>query len=220
MLARDARAVLDAISAAAARTQRAGTTDPRLILAMKPGGDSGLLPAILTAYDREPDVLPIEVVFAADRVRMLHEGKADAALLFTPPDEVRGLDTETLLTEAPVAVLSISHPYANRSGLSTADLAGETLHRYPANPEATGSISELMHRIALYRIIAVLPRSLTIPLRDDLTTVQMTDVAPSRLVLAWPVNSTSPSVAALARAAAKAAPHRDRPVADEFRRGR
>jgi DNA-binding transcriptional LysR family regulator len=54
VLSREARVALEAISAAALRTQRAGTRDPRLILAMKPGGDAGLLPAILAAYEREP----------------------------------------------------------------------------------------------------------------------------------------------------------------------
>jgi DNA-binding transcriptional LysR family regulator len=39
-------------------------------------------------------------------------GRADAALLYAPPDELGGLDTETLLTEAPVAVLPASHPLA------------------------------------------------------------------------------------------------------------
>lgn len=55
----------------------------------------------------------------------------------------------------------------------------------------------------------MLPRSLTMPLRDDLTTVAVTDIAPSVLVLAWPAHSTSASVAALARAVAKAAPAGD-----------
>src|SRR5580693_5938356 len=41
VLSREARVALDAVSAAALRTQRAGTRDPRLILAMKPGGDAG-----------------------------------------------------------------------------------------------------------------------------------------------------------------------------------
>ncbi|MGA9832118.1 MAG: LysR family transcriptional regulator, partial [Trebonia sp.] len=50
VLSREARVALEAVSAAALRTQRAGTSDPRLILAMKPGGDAGLLPAILAAY--------------------------------------------------------------------------------------------------------------------------------------------------------------------------
>jgi DNA-binding transcriptional LysR family regulator len=205
VLAREARAALEAVSAATVRTQRAGTRDPRLILAMKPGGDAGLLPALLAAYEDEPDVLPIEVVFGGDRARMLREGRADAALLYTPPDDVRGLDTETLLSEAPVAVLPVSHPLAHRSDLRMADLMGETLHLHPTDTGAQTSISELMHLIALGRTVAVLPQSLTTPLRDDLTIVPVTDIPPSVLLLAWAEHSTSPSVAALARAAAKTA---------------
>jgi len=56
VLSREARVVLAAVSAAALRTQRAGIRDPRLVLAMKPGGDAGLLPAILAAYEREPEL--------------------------------------------------------------------------------------------------------------------------------------------------------------------
>src|ERR1700678_1843054 len=165
VLSREARAALDAVSAAALRTQRAGTRDPRLILAMKPGGDAGLLPAILAAYEREPEALPVEVVFGADPSCMLREGQADAALLYAPPDELGGLDTESLLTEAPVAVLPASHPLAHRASLQMADLAGENLHRKPSDPSAMKSISELMHLIALGRMVAVLPRVLTRPLR-------------------------------------------------------
>jgi DNA-binding transcriptional LysR family regulator len=202
VLAREARVALDAVSAAALRTQRAGTREPRVILAMKPGGDGGLLPAILAAYEREPAVLPVEVIFDADSARMLREGRADAALLYAPPDELRGLDSETLLAEAPVAVLPKSHPLAARASLQMADLAGEDLHRKPSDPSEMKSLSELMHLIALGRKVAVLPRVLTTPLRDDLTAVPMTDVQPVVLMLAWPAESTSPSVAALARAAA------------------
>ena len=54
-------------------------------------------------------------------------------------------------------------------------------------------------------MVAVLPQSLTTPLREDLATVPVTDIPPSVLQLAWPAHSTSPSVAALARAVAKAA---------------
>ncbi len=135
---------------------------------------------------------------------MLREGRADAALLYVPPDELSGLDTETLLSEVPVAVLPMSHPLARRASLRMTDLAGENLHHKPDDPRA-GAISELMHLIALGRKIAVLPRVLTTPLRDDLTTVPMADLQPVSLVLAWPAHSTSPSVAALARAATAAA---------------
>lgn len=206
VLAREARTALDAVSAATARTQRAGTGDPHLVLAIKPGGDAGLLPAILAAYEGESGVLPIEVVFAGDRVSMLHEGHADAALLYTPSDDIRGLDIQTLLSEAPIAVLPVSHPLARRQSLRMADLEEETLHDHdPTDPKAVGSLSELMHLIALGRKVAVLPQSLTTPLRDDLTTVPMTDLAPSVLMLAWPAHSTSPSVAALARVTEKVA---------------
>lgn len=206
VLACEARNALDAVSAATARTLRAGTRDPRLVLAIKPGGDAGLLPAVLAAYETEAGVAPIEVVFAGDRARMLREGQADAALLYTPPDDVRGLDTETLVREAPLAVLPSSHPLARRPSLRMSDLKGETLHKHdPGEAGAVGSLSELMHLIALGGKVAVLPQSLTTPLRDDLTVVPVIDIPPSVLVLAWPAHSTSPSVAALARAAAKAA---------------
>ena len=206
VLAREGRTALDAVSAATARTKRAGTADPHLVLAVKPGGDAGLLPAILAAYENESGALPIDVVFAGDRVSMLHEGHADAALVYTPSDDIRGLDTETLLSEAPVAVLPASHPLARRPSLRMSDLENETLHEHdPSDPGAVGSLSELMHLIALGRKVAVLPRSLTMPLRDDLTTVPTVDVPPNVLMLAWPAHSTSPSVAALARVTEKVA---------------
>jgi DNA-binding transcriptional LysR family regulator len=204
VLSREARIALAAVSAAALRTQRAGTRDPRLILAMKPGGDAGLLPAILAGYQREAAVRPAEVAFGADPGRMLREGQADAALLYSPPDELDGLDAEALLTEAPVAVLPASHPLAHRASLRMADLAGENLHRKPADAGAMKSLSELMHLIALGHKVAVLPRVLTRPLRDDLVTVPVADLPLVALVLAWPAHSTSRSVAALARAAAAA----------------
>jgi DNA-binding transcriptional LysR family regulator len=204
VLSREARIALEAVSAAALRTQRAGLREPRLILVMKPGGDAGLLPAILAAYEREPGAWPVEVIFGAVPSRMLRDGQADAALLHAPPDELGGLDTETLLTESPVAVLPASHRLAQRASLRMADLAGENLHRRPADPGEMKSLSELMHLIALGRQVAVLPRMLTRPLRDDLITIPVTDLPPVALLLAWPAHSTSMSVAALARAAAAA----------------
>src|SRR4051794_6495020 len=62
ILTREAQVALEAVSAAAARTRRVGNRKRRLLLAMKPGGDGGLLPAILAAYEREPRALPAEVI--------------------------------------------------------------------------------------------------------------------------------------------------------------
>jgi len=204
VLRREARVALEAVSAAALRTQRAGTRDPRLILAMKPGGDAGLLPAILACYERDPEALPVEVVFGASPAGMLRDGRADAALLYAPPDELGGFDTEALLIEAPVAVLPAAHPLAQRASLRMADLAGENLHKKADDPGAMKTLSELMHMIALGRKVAVLPRVLTRPLRDDLITVPVAELPQVALLLAWPAHSTSLPVAALARAAAAA----------------
>jgi DNA-binding transcriptional LysR family regulator len=206
VLRREARVALEAVSAAALRAQRAGAPAPRLILAMKPGGDAGLLPALLAACERESGALPVEGACGASPSCMLREGQADAALLLATPGELDGLDAEILLTEAPVAVLPAAHPLARRASLQMADLAGENLHRKPADPAAMKSISELMHLIALGRKVAVLPRVLTRPLRDDLTTVPVTDLPPVSLLLAWPAGATSLPVAALARAAAASLP--------------
>lgn len=206
VLLREARATLAAVSAATERTRRAGTSDPHLILAIKPGGDGGLLPSVLEEYDRQPGGLPIDVMFVGDRVQALRTGRADAALLYTPHDNVRGLDTETLLSEPVVAVLPASHRLAHQPGLRMAGLDGEILHKYdPTDQGGVSSLSELMHLIALGRRVAVLPKSLTEPVREDLAIVPMIGVPRSVLVLAWPAHSTSPSIAALARAVAASA---------------
>jgi DNA-binding transcriptional LysR family regulator len=81
VLAQEARHALAAVEAAARRTRRADAGDPHLVLAMKPGGDAGLLPAVLAACEREPCSLPVRVVFQTDRVGALRDGRADAALM-------------------------------------------------------------------------------------------------------------------------------------------
>ncbi|MEY9847276.1 hypothetical protein ABH940_004368 [Streptacidiphilus sp. BW17] len=57
----ESRKALDAVSASVRRAQRAGRTDPKLTLAMKPNGDAGLLESILQRYHRDPDAVDIDV---------------------------------------------------------------------------------------------------------------------------------------------------------------
>ena len=207
VLAREARHALDAVDAAARRTRRAGTPEPHLVLAMKAGSDAGLLPAVLAACARDPHALPVRVLFRADRVRALHDGHADAALLFHPSDDLHGLDTEPLVTEPRLAVLPASHPLATRPSLRMTDLRGETVHGHddPTGP-GPASLTELMQLIALGQRIAVVPESVASSARPDLVAVPVTDAPPVTLLLAWPAHSTSPAVAALARAVRAACP--------------
>ncbi|HEY3504226.1 MAG TPA: LysR substrate-binding domain-containing protein [Actinocatenispora sp.] len=210
VLAREARYALDAVDAAARRTRRTGAREPHLVMAMKAGGDAGLLPAILAACEREPCSLPVRVIFGTDRVRLLRDGEADVALLFAPADDLRGLDTEPLLTEPRMAVLPSAHRLASRPSLRLADLRDENVHGQSAGPDAA-SVTELMQLVALGRTVAVVPRSLAVavPLRHDIASVPLTDAPPVTLLLAWPAHSTSPAIAALARAVRTACPGGD-----------
>src|SRR4051812_22407392 len=62
-LLEQATPVLAAAAAAITRTRRAGQAEPRLTVALKPGGDGGLLRDIIAAYQR-PDLPPVETKVA------------------------------------------------------------------------------------------------------------------------------------------------------------
>lgn len=212
VLLRESRTVLEAASTAARRTRRAGRADPRLVLAMKPGGDGGLLPEILDAYQAEPGALPVELVCSfGKREILLREGRADAALLHRPHHDPTGLDTQDLLTETQLLVIPSSHRLADRTRVRLNDFAGESLPRWPGAPEGdppgleVDDLGQLLHLIALGRMVAVLPASIRGQLRDDLVAVPVDDAEPTTLVLAWPEHATSPALAAFVRAAAAVA---------------
>ncbi|MEV7418012.1 LysR substrate-binding domain-containing protein [Streptomyces sp. NPDC089919] len=127
-----ARIAVDAVHAAALRTRRAGQPAPRLVVAVKPGGDAGLLGEILAAYrETDPQPPPPEVVVggSGEPIAMLRDGRADVALLRSPFDG-RGLDSETLVVEPRLAVLPAGHRLAGRDRLGPADLDGEPVPRW------------------------------------------------------------------------------------------
>lgn len=204
-------AALDAVAAAVRRTRRAGAAGPRLVLAMKPGGDGGgLLPEILAAYEREPEALPVEMLFGYGAADALRDGRADAALLYAPRQDVTGLATEELMKERQVVVVARGHRLAGRAEVSMADLEGEVLPRRPhaAGPgdgPVIGDGGQLMQLIALGRMVAVLPESMRGLLREDLTAVPVRDAEPTTLVLAWAEASRSRALAAFVRSTAAVA---------------
>ena len=190
---------------------RAGAAGPRLVLAMKPGGDGGgLLPEILAAYEREPEALPVEMLFGYGAADALRDGRADAALLYAPRQDVTGLATEELMEERQVVVVARGHRLAGRAEVSMADLEGEVLPRRPhaAGPgdgPVIGDGGQLMQLIALGRMVAVLPESMRGLLREDLTAVPVRDAEPTTLVLAWAEASRSRALAAFVRSTAAVA---------------
>jgi DNA-binding transcriptional LysR family regulator len=208
----EARGALAAVGAAVRRTRRAGAPAPKLVLAVKPGGEAGLLPTILERYAATPGALPVELTCTiAGRIRLVRDGEADLALLHSPRNDLTGFDVAELVTEPQVAVLPRGHRLATRTVLHLADLAGETLPRWPDSPSngATGPLvrdgGQLMQLIVLGQTIAVAPASVREHLRADLTCVPVLDAPTTTLVVAWRQGTRSRPVAAFVRAAVAAA---------------
>ncbi|WP_055588865.1 LysR family transcriptional regulator, partial [Streptacidiphilus griseoplanus] len=208
----ESRKALDAVSASVRRAQRAGRTDPKLTLAMKPNGDAGLLESILQRYRRDSEAVDVEVIVCGigEQAPMLRDGRADVAFLTTPYDDVAGFDTEPLLTQDQVAMLPRAHRLAGRAALTLADLAGEQLPRWPGD-EANApdgrlphvhDVSQLMQLVALGQLVAVLPESVRRRAWPDVVCVPLLDAPPTTVVVAWPERTTSRAVAALIRAGA------------------
>lgn len=135
-----ARIAVDAVHAATRRARRAGQPTSRLVVAVKPGGDAGLLGEILAAHRGAGAHLPppeVVVGGSGEPIAMLRDGRADVALLRSPFDG-RGLDSQTLVVEPRLAVLPAAHRLAGRRRLRPADLKGEPIPRWKgAVPSAT-----------------------------------------------------------------------------------
>ncbi|MFI7612947.1 LysR family transcriptional regulator [Nonomuraea terrae] len=207
VLAREAAKVLDAVTAATARTRRAGRADPRLVVALKPGGDGGLLPGILAAYPAHPDAVEVELVLCgvAERARLVREGTADVAFLHSPYEDLTGFGSEPLLSEGGVAVVPAGHPLAGRELVRLADLDAVPLPRWPRDHSEITDPATLLQLVALGRLVLVAPASVRELVRRDLVCVPVADGPPTTVVLAWPEESRSRALAAFVRTAAAVA---------------
>jgi DNA-binding transcriptional LysR family regulator len=215
VLLHEGRLALEAVAAATRRAQRAGCPQARLVLVTKPGGDSGLLPAILADYEAQPGAVPVEIVFGTrERAAMLRDGRADVGLLHSPQDDLTGLDAEELLTQHQVVLLPERHPLAQRASVCLADLDGETMPRWPGMPGGNGTgplvrdISQLMQLIVVGRTVAVVPESVRGYLHSGLVCRPVPDAPAATTVLAWSPQCRSRQVAAFVRAASTAAHRR------------
>ncbi|GGM24178.1 LysR family transcriptional regulator [Streptomyces fumigatiscleroticus] len=221
MLLHEGRAALDAATAAARRTRRAGGADTpggprnRLVLAVKAGASHELLHKLLDAYAAEPGAAEIEVLPSGtcEQGEMLRDGRADAALMHMPYNSLTGFDSEELMSEGQIAVLPARHPLAARRTLTMADVAHVPdlpLARWPRHgtyPPGPGpeihDQTQLAQLIALGRTMAVYPDSARAWLWAEHAAVPLTDAPPVITHLAWPAHSRSLALAGLIRTATR-----------------
>ncbi|MFF3889346.1 LysR family transcriptional regulator [Streptomyces sp. NPDC001914] len=228
VLLREARTALEAVTAAAHRARQAGSTSPRLRIALKADVDGGLLPQILDAYGTDDAALPPELVLGGfgKQPQALRDGLADVALVLCPFDD-RGLDSEPLLTEPALVALAAADPLAARTRLCLADLAGRELpggapadhgpsaeHRSGAGRPAS-NLSEIFSLVETGSVVFFSPASVArrYP-RPEIAYRPVSDLPDSTLAVAWPQDARSPAVAAFVRAAcavAAAAPAQAEP---------
>jgi DNA-binding transcriptional LysR family regulator len=220
----EGRAALDATTAAARRTRRAGGADrpesvgaprERLVLAVKTAGAHDLLQKLLDAYAAEPDAAEVEVLLCGmcEQEGLLRDGSADVALMHAPFNSLAGFDSEELMTEGQIAILPAGHRLATRKSLSLAEISDVPdlpLARWPSNgtyPPGPGpeirDQTQLAQLIALGRTVAVLPESARLWLWTEHTAVPLTDAPPVVTHIAWPAHSRSLTLAGLIRTATR-----------------
>lgn len=214
VLLREARATLEAVSAAALRTQRAQDPGRALVLASKAGASHALLQGLLEASTRQagmsaPEVLLCEV---GQQAGLLRSGRADAALMHQPVDDFTGLDAEPLFAEGQVVILPARHPLASRDQLSLAEVAHVPdlpMARWPrvdgSYPDGPGpevhTQSQLAQLVALGKALLVIPASSGAWQWTEHVAVPVPDAPTITTVLAWPAGPPSPGVASLIKAA-------------------
>lgn len=214
VLLEQARIALDAVDAAGRRAQRAASTEPKLVLAVKADTAAELLDPILSRYAADPAADPVAIRLCGwgEHARLLREGHADAALLYEPFDRT-GLDAETISTEPYLAALAAAHPLAQQDQVSLSELGLPDIT--PGHPgyldqymsragerHGVRDVPQLLALVELGELVTLLPESVATRYRRPGVAYRcVPDAPPAALVIAWPQQSRSPATAALIRAA-------------------
>jgi DNA-binding transcriptional LysR family regulator len=199
----DARPLLANADAARRRTRIAGRGRDTFTVGFMPG-------LIVTAEvrvlsSRHPE-LTVDVVRTGwdDQTEVIHDGRVDVSYVRLPID-ASGLKIRPLLSEPRVVILPVEHRLADKERISITDLVDEHLLQDPnAVPEwrdiATElrevgrrpvvpyyrSVEEKLEHVAAGHGVIVLPLSTaTFYTRPDVTHVDIEDIGPNQVCLAW-----------------------------------
>lgn len=213
-LAIEARKVIEAVSAAQLRTQRAANAGGSLVLATKAGASHELLQQLLDATAADPGVpsLRVRLCEVGEQSGLLRDGQADVALMHRPVDDLAGFETVNLVSEDQVVILPRSHAFARRESVTLAELQsapGPPLARWPRPDgsylEGPGprvrTQSQIAQLVALGKALLVIPTSSRAWQWSEHAAVPVTDAARITTVIAWPAASETAAIAAVVRVA-------------------
>lgn len=214
VLSGEAKKIIDSVSAAQRRTQRAASPDGSVRLATKAGASHALLQQLLDATADKPDGPSVQVLLCevGEQARLLRDGQADIAIMHRPVDDLAGFETEDLHTEAQVVILPRSHSFAGRESITLAELQnapGPPLARWPrvdgSYPDGHGprvrTQSQIAQFVALGKALLVIPASSRAWQWPEHVAVPVTDAPSITTVIAWPTASITPDIAAVVRTA-------------------
>ena len=170
--------------------------------------------------DRHPRVsVRIREADFTDPTTGLRAGLADVALTREPFDQT-GISTHVLRSDPVGVVLRADDPLAGRGSLRLDELAGRRWFQLPAGTDprwraywngsvpggelrdgpVVRTVHECLQGVLWNGVIGLAPLGHALP--DGLTAVPVTDIAPSRLVVAWRSTSTNPLIRSFIRIAA------------------
>jgi DNA-binding transcriptional LysR family regulator len=200
----DARPLLAAAEATRRRLARAARGTDTFTIGFMPGL---IVTGAVRELSRRHPRLGVEVVRTGwdDQTDVIHDGRVDVGYVRLPIDR-RGLEVRDLFAEPRVAVLPADHPRAGKGVLRIADLAGERLLQDPAAvpewrvvgaepPPAIRTVEEKLEHVAAGRGVVVLPLSTaTFYTRPDIVHVEISDIGPNQVCLAWDAARRSPLI--------------------------
>ena len=208
----DARRLLANADAVRRRTRIAARGRDTFTVGFMPGLIVTAEIRVLTS--RHPE-LSVDVVRTSwdDQTEVIHDGRVDVSYVRLPVDS-RGLALRPLLSEPRVVVLPTEHRLAGKQQITITDLAEEHLLQDPdAVPEwrdiATElrdvgrrpvvpyyrSVEEKLEHVAAGSGVIVLPLSTaTFYTRPDITYVDIEDIPPNHVSLAWDSSRRSPLI--------------------------
>lgn len=217
----DAPALLAEAVAVRRRVARAARGSDTFVVGFMPGL---IVTAPVKALGAAHPELSVEVLRTGwdTQVEVLLDGRADIGYIRMPV-QTRGLHIEPLFEEARMAMLPADHRLAGLAEIEIADLADDHLLQDPdAVPEwrdiatelrdrhqrggdpALRTVEEKLEHVATGRGIVILPASTAaFYRRPDVTQAVVTDIAATRVCLAWRDGRRQPLIgefAALARA--------------------